>query len=334
MTAMVHGFQNLVRSTDALMARLYLSLFRERDGLLAFLFHSLFRNQGEIDRNLLDPLDRTTVDHFRQLIEYYLELGYRFITPNELLAGLPREGKFALLTFDDGYYNNTLAVPVLEEYKVPALFFIATNHVQQQKSYWWDVMYRELKAKGASDGEIYNESLSLKPLRTSEIERKLVERFGSACLTPRTDIDRPMNATELRDFAACKYVHLGNHTADHAILINYTREEMREQVMGCQRALKEMVGYEPTSIAYCNGNHSEEVVQVCREAGLKLGFTIRPKKNALPLDDQSADLMRLNRFVPHSESPIDVQCRTYRSDVLFYSSLRAAYLKLVRGQAA
>jgi peptidoglycan/xylan/chitin deacetylase (PgdA/CDA1 family) len=331
---MVHGFQNLVRSTDALVARLYLSLFRERDGLLTFLFHSLFRNRAEMERNLLDPLDRTTVDHFRQLIEYYLEHGYRFITPQELLAGLPAGGKFAMLTFDDGYYNNMLAVPVLEEYKVPAVFFIATNHVQQQKSYWWDVMYRELKAGGASDGEIYNESLAMKPLRTSEIERKLVERFGGGCLKPRTDIDRPMNPSELRDFAACRYVHLGNHTADHAILINYTRDEMREQVLGCQRALKEMVGSEPACIAYCNGNYSEEVVAVCREAGLKLGFTIRPRKNRLPLDEGSADLMRLNRFVPHTESPIPVQCRTYRSDVLFYSSLRAAYLKLVRGQAA
>jgi peptidoglycan/xylan/chitin deacetylase (PgdA/CDA1 family) len=129
-------------------------------------------------------------------------------------------------------------------------------------------------------------------------------------------------------------VHLGNHTADHAILINYPPGEIREQVSGCQRALKEMTGREPAAIAYCNGNHSNEVVEICKAAGLKLGFTIRPKKNPLPLNDQTADLMRLNRFVPHTESPIRVQCRTYRSDVLFYGSLRAAYLKLVRGQAA
>src|SRR5690606_40588722 len=103
---MIDGFQNLVRSADAMVARLYLSMFRERDGLLAFLFHSLFRDQAEIERNLLDPLDGTTVDHFRQLIEYYLKHGYTFISPDDLLAGLPARGKFAMLTFDDGYFNN------------------------------------------------------------------------------------------------------------------------------------------------------------------------------------------------------------------------------------
>ena len=41
-----------------------------------------------------------------------------------------------MLTFDDGYYNNHLALPVLEEFDVPALFFISTNHVKQQKCFW------------------------------------------------------------------------------------------------------------------------------------------------------------------------------------------------------
>ncbi len=331
---MIHGFQNLVRSADAMVARLYLSMFRERDGLLAFLFHSLFRDQAEIERNLLDPLDGTTVDHFRQLIEYYLKHGYTFISPDDLLAGLPARGKFAMLTFDDGYFNNTRAVPLLEEYKVPALFFIATNHVQQQKSFWWDALWRARKAEGASDEALYNDALSFKGMRTCDIEQKLIERFGPDVLKPRSDTDRPMTPAELRDFAACKYVHIGNHTADHAILINYPREEMRQQILDCQRALKEMVGIEPAAIAYCNGNHSDEVVAVCREAGLKLGFTIRPKKNRLPLREGTSDLMRLNRFVPHTEAPIPTQCHMYRSDVLFYSPLRAAYLKLFRGQAA
>lgn len=331
---MIHSLQNLVRSTDAMVARLYLSMFRERDGLLVFLFHSLFRNRAEIERNLLDPLDRTTVGHFRQLIEYYLEHGYSFVSPADLLRGLPPRGKFAMLTFDDGYFNNTLALPVLEEYKVPALFFIATNHVREQKSFWWDALWRARKAQGAGDDELYAEALSFKGLRTCDIERKLIDRFGAEVLRPRSDIDRPMNPSELRDFAASPWVHLGNHTADHAILTNYTPDEARQQVDGCQRALKEMTGVEPKAVAYCNGNHSDEVVRICREAGLELGFTIRPRKNRLPIDAATTDRMRLNRFVPHTEAPIAQQCETYRSDVLFYSSLRAAYLRLFRGQAA
>ena len=109
------------------MASVYLSLFRERSALITFLFHSLFRDEREMSQELIDPLQRTTTRQFRQLIEYYLHHGYRFISPRDLERELPAEGKYVLLTFDDGYYNNTLALPILEMYDVPALFFIATE---------------------------------------------------------------------------------------------------------------------------------------------------------------------------------------------------------------
>lgn len=179
---MIHTLQNLVRSTDARMAQFYLSLRQERDGLLIFLFHCIFRDEAEINRNLLDPLDRITVDHLRKLIEYYLEHGYTFVGPDHLLHGLPRKGKFAMLTFDDGYYNNTLALPLLEQYKVPAIFFIATNYILQQKSYWWDALWRVRKAQGASDKLINRDTLSYKDRRNSEIEQSLIERFGADVL--------------------------------------------------------------------------------------------------------------------------------------------------------
>src|SRR4051794_33922106 len=122
--SMIASIQRLVRATDDLFARAYLGLFRERGGVLAFLFHSLFRDEREIALNLVDPLERTTVAQFQALVEYYLEHGYRFIGPDDLLDGLSPDGKYALITFDDGYYNNTLALPVLQKYQVPAVFFI------------------------------------------------------------------------------------------------------------------------------------------------------------------------------------------------------------------
>src|SRR5436190_22196899 len=113
---MISSIQRLVRATDCVVARAYLSLFRERSALLSFLFHSLFRDEREIALNAVDPLERTTVAQFRQIIEYYLEHGYRFVSPNGVRDGLDPEKKYAILTFDDGYFNNTLALPVREEY--------------------------------------------------------------------------------------------------------------------------------------------------------------------------------------------------------------------------
>lgn len=324
---MIDAIQNLVRSTDAAIARAYLSVFRERNALLCFLFHSMFNSEREMDQNLIDPLDRTTVDKFRQLIKYYLRYGYQFVSLQDVINGLPPDGRYAMLTFDDGYYNNRLALPVLEELKVPALFFISTNNVRDNKCFWWDVLYRERAAQGAKGRQIYHDAMALKSLRTSEIEAELKRRFGNDALQPRCDIDRPFTPAELRQFAMHPRVTLGNHTADHAILTNYTQDEVRLQIAEAQTALREMAGVESTSIAYPNGGYTDEIVELAEEVGLQVGFTIRPEKVPLPL--ARSRMMRLGRFVPHAKGAIDAQCRTYRSDVLLYKTFRGGYLKLV-----
>src|SRR3954465_14684072 len=240
---MVEAIQNLVRTADAAVARLYLSMFRERGALLTFLFHSLSRNHAEIDKTLVEPLQRTTVAQLRTLIEYYQQHEYRFISPDALLDGsLDPDGRYVLLTFDDGYFNNLLALPLLEQYAVPALFFISTDHVRQNKCFWWDVMYRERRAAGATRKGVYKEILALKHLRTEQIEIELRRRFGPDAFTPRGDIDRPFSVGELREFARSPLVHLGNPPAGHAILTNYTADEVRGQIHRCQDALREITG--------------------------------------------------------------------------------------------
>ena len=332
--SMVGAIQQVVRGTDATVARAYLALFRERGGQMSFLFHSLFRDEREIERGLVDPLQRTTAAQFRRFIEYYLRHDYHFISPADLLGGeLDPAGRYALITFDDGYYNNTLARPILEEYGVPAVFFISTNHVRENRCFWWDVLYRERRAQGASERQVYHEALGVKSLQTEEIESELRERFGPDALRPRGDIDRPFTPGELREFARCPYVHLGNHTANHAILTNYSPAEARAQIRGAQDALREMTGQTPISIAYPNGAHDPQIVAICREAGLKVGFTIRPEKAHLPAGPRATDLLRLGRFCPHADAPMESQCRTYRSDVLLYGLFRDGFLRLVRGKS-
>jgi peptidoglycan/xylan/chitin deacetylase (PgdA/CDA1 family) len=324
--------QHLVRGTDAGVARLYLSIFRERPALMCFLFHSLFHDEREIAKNLLDPLQRTTVEHFRSFIRYFLQLDYRFVTPTDICRGLEPHGRYALITFDDGYYNNTRALPVLEEFSVPATFFIATDVVRDGRSFWWDVLYRERSAAGTDERAIYAEALALKSLRTEQIEQRLEQVFGASAFQPREDVDRPFTCDELRQFARHNLVHIGNHTAHHAILTNYTPAEMRQQLADAQAMLREITGTEPIAIAYPNGAHNDEVLRACRHVGLKVGFTIRPEKCSLPIKSDAQDLLRLGRFSTHGGSHIVDQCQTYRSDILLYGVFRDKYLRFVRGQ--
>jgi peptidoglycan/xylan/chitin deacetylase (PgdA/CDA1 family) len=330
---MTSTIQRVVRAADSAVATAYLKMFSERNALMSFLFHSLFRNEQEMAQNVCDPLDRTTTAKLREFIAHYLKCGYEFISVDDLVKGLDSEKKYALITFDDGYYNNTLALPILEEFGVPAMFFIATDNIVENKCFWWDVFYRERVAQGASAEQLKTEVDELKTLRTTEIEAKLIARFGPDCLRPRCDIDRPFTVDELREFARNPYVHLGNHTADHAILLNYTPEEVREQVLAAQAKLKEITGVAPISLAYPNGGHTDAIVKACGELGIKAAFTVRPKKDDLPIDNSSETLLRLGRFSFHDEAGIDSQCRTNRSDLSLYGTFRDGYLRLRHGEA-
>jgi peptidoglycan/xylan/chitin deacetylase (PgdA/CDA1 family) len=331
---MVNRIQHIIRQADAAVARTYLAMCGERSALMPFLFHSMFPDRATIALNYIDPQQRTTVSQFRQFISYYLRHGYEFVDPARVLAGLRPGGKYALITFDDGYFNNVLALPVLKEFGVPAVFFVTADNVRLGKCFWWDVLHRELVARKASPGQVYREGLALKRLPTEAIEAELARRYGHKAFDPRGDVDRPLTPAELRDFSRHPLVRIGNHTANHAILTNYSPAEARAQVGRAQEWLADATGVAPQAIAYPNGGHDAAVVRACREVGLKMGFTIRPEKTALPVAEDSDRLFRIGRFTPHGEDPMLTQCRTYRSDLLLYGTFRSGYLRLVRGKVA
>jgi peptidoglycan/xylan/chitin deacetylase (PgdA/CDA1 family) len=205
----------------------------------------------------------------------------------------PQPGLTAVITFDDGYYSNVHALRMLEQFGVPATFFISTKHVEEEKSFWWDAVYRHASRGGATTSAIRRQVPSLKCLRAQEIESCITQWFGPRALMPVSDCDRPFNPAELADFAKSRQVVLGNHTSDHAILVNYEPREIRAQIEEAQRFLTGISGAAPRSIAYSNGNYDAKVLKVARDAGLEFGLTIRTGLN-LPETQRPMELLRLS----------------------------------------
>ena len=226
------------------------------DALVNVLFHSLYENNAQLSNRDLAPNQNVTVADFRGFVEEMLEIGYTFVSPKQIDAGLAPGKRYLSITFDDGYFNNMLALDVLNEFRVPATFFVSTDHVQQNKAFWWDAFSRELSRSGVKPRSQNSEIEQLKVLTPEKIDAYLCQRFGPGVLNPCGDIDRPFTPRELRQFALNPWVHVGNHTRDHAILTNCTPDEMVEQIGACQNALADMVGYRPVAIASPNGNYS------------------------------------------------------------------------------
>lgn len=284
MTGMRGLLLKALPSIDRAAARCWL-MAGDRPKLLCFMFHGLYRPGLDLDRSPVLPIQLLRLDRFRVFVARLLDLGYRIVGPDIIARELDPRGKYAALSFDDGYYNNVLALPVLEEFDVPAIFSIATESVEQAKAFWWDAAHRQ----GAPLADI----AELKRLSVTAIEAKLAAQGTVDWLMPAGDIDRPFTPAELKDFSSHRLVHLGNHTRGHVRLSQLPRDAAEREIRGCQDALRRMTGRSPTVIAYPNGDYHDETIALARDCGIEVGLTVEPRANSLPINGKA---MALGRF--------------------------------------
>ena len=139
-----------------------LKIFKEEGQVLIFYFHGIYRDSKDINLNHVSPQNNITVDQFSNFIEYFLQSNYQFIAPKDLQKDLSEGKSYVMITFDDGYYNNYYSLPVLEEFQVPATYFITTKNLISNDSYWWDVVYKYRTQKAVSPKIIRDEQDYLK----------------------------------------------------------------------------------------------------------------------------------------------------------------------------
>jgi peptidoglycan/xylan/chitin deacetylase (PgdA/CDA1 family) len=314
-----------VLQADRFLAPFQLACGERRGGLVSLYFHSLFTSREEAQNGVLSPQQATTVDDFASCIEAFLAKDYRVVTPGEIVRGVSSNQRSLLVTFDDGYYNNLRALPVLEKLGVNATFFISANHVRLGKAFWWDPLYRFRRKEGRTQREIETELAMLNLRPTPEIEQRVTGVAGPDCLVPLGDLDRPFTPGELREFARHPGVTIGNHTCNHAVLGDYPPEGVRRELEEAQAQLAEMTGQTPLAVAYPNGVHNAEICATAKRAGLQLGFTTEPVKEYLPASLRGERALRLGRFCPLGGANPARQCAHFRSDLML--SARFSRLK-------
>lgn len=315
-------WKRALKRLDEQLALAHLAIVSERPALLVFMFHVLFESQAAMERHEVDPQQRITTEVFEQFVAHFLAHGYTFVTPAQVLAGLDPAYRYALITFDDGYYNNRFALPILQRYGVPATFFISSHHVLSGQAFWWDVVYRGRRHQPLPPAAQAAEYALLKQMQHSEIEQYLHTHFGPDALHPVGDLDRPFTPTELRTFSQAPEVTLGNHTAHHAVLTNYAPAAAGYELAACQQDLALLTGEAPQAVAYPNGNVSAAVVAAAGHAGLHLGVTVQADKNYLPFAQHDVDVLQLNRFLLWGDQDVARQCTLFRTDFHLKQLLR------------
>lgn len=318
--------KEILQKVDKIVSKVLLKFSAEKGLLITVLIHRLYGNLGNLNLSSFIRPKYTTFSDLRFFIEYFKNLGYTFVSPQDIINRLDPKENFVMITFDDGYYNNILSLPLLKKYEVPAVFFPSINHILQNKCFWWDVLYRERKKQGFSEKTIIREENFLKVKKTRQIERYLVKKFGKNSFKPKNDFDRPFTLDELKEFSKERLVNIGNHTLNHAILTNYSLNEIKDQIFLSQARLKEFTGTKPIIISYPNGNYSEDIICIAKEADLKLGITVNLKNNRLPLNFRKNDHFKISRFIVEKRDYFPVY-RTSRNLSYFIEKIKSFKLK-------
>ena len=157
---------------------LLLKLKSENKQLLIFCFHGLFDTLKQKALNHIDPQHNMLVSQFDEFIDYFLNHRYKFIKSEDLLSGMQENQRYAMVTFDDGYFNNMPAFDITKKYKIPAIYFLTTRNIIENKSYWWDIIYKYRHKQGNSLKAIGKEQSFLKGFKHPDIEKYIIQNFG------------------------------------------------------------------------------------------------------------------------------------------------------------
>ncbi len=221
-----------------------------RDCCFVLLFHGISSQRYlAVPDDVQPSLSR---DELRTILSW-LQPRFRFLSPTEFFAA---DHPGVLLTFDDGLANNvTNALPVLEEYNAPAIFFVSTQHVLEPRN--WLSATRQMARRGWGSEDAVPEDIAL-------------------------DYYDGMSADQLVRCAAHPLITIGSHTVSHSFLTRCSIDELSFELTESKRALEAMSGKTVDLFAYPTGDYNREVAEAVQAAGYRAAFAVAPRNVGLP----------------------------------------------------
>lgn len=99
------------------------------------MYHRVASLEADVWKIAVDPI------HFEQQIQF-LKQKTTVISVDELAEAVAKKAvrkNTVAITFDDGYADNFLvAKPILDQYNVPATFFVTSQTIGKAEEFWWD----------------------------------------------------------------------------------------------------------------------------------------------------------------------------------------------------
>lgn len=201
-----------------------------------------------------------------------------------------------LVTFDDGYRDNhDVALPTLTEHSIPAVVFLATDHIGSGEPFWWDRVAWAFSRAESREVDLpllgstsWDDShaatvrwvAAAKRLSGSERDAAVAALGESLGISEpgATFADDHLDWNMVRAMQS-RGIDFGAHTCSHPILARERPERVRQEVLSSVERVAEETGRRPLGFAYPNGlpgDYTEEAIDAVRDAGISVAFTLSP----------------------------------------------------------
>lgn len=293
--------------------------YRHKNKINILIYHQVVK-----ERDPMRPSEPTAVE-----FDWQMKLLSKYFTPlslDDALKAIEQNNippNAVVVTFDDGYLNNlTVAQPILEKYKVPATFYIATGFCSG-RNMWNDRIINLFANKQKSSLQIDKENIEL---GTDDNRRDLAYKFLDKMKylnfeerlnqvdywyqTNDVTDDTPMMMTpeQVIKLSQKPGVTIGAHTVDHPILQVHTADEQKTQILESKQTLEHWLNQPIEHFAYPNGKQHRDFDNVAQNIVTELGFKTAVATNPGKCSTAS-DRLALPRFTPWDKTPLRFHLR-------------------------
>jgi peptidoglycan/xylan/chitin deacetylase (PgdA/CDA1 family) len=280
---------------------------RSRSGFLTVLcYHRVVQPQPDRFQGFRANISASP-DDFRKQIDYLLR-HYTPVSVHDVRAWLLGERELplrpALVTFDDGYTDNgEIAWPILRARGVPAVVFLVTDHIENQRPFLWD--YVAYCFHSTRDTECCLPLLGQARCQLAA-EREEAARMWMHLVKAYPDAQKWRHAQELacalhveppkNAFAgmylswadvvrlAADGLDFGGHTRTHPVLTRVPLQQAETEICGSRERVAKALGRPPVAFAYPNGTTADfgpEHERLTRKAGYTMAFALHSRPSLL-----------------------------------------------------
>jgi len=279
------------------------------DAVAVFLFHGVTELDDFGIRNYTGK--HIALDTFVNIVKLLSSSGHA-VSMDELYAHVsgsqtcPKRSFH--ITFDDGFWNNlSVAAPILQDFSVPATFYVTSDFVEFGSRSWIDRIEAAVASTPLKQISCPQPVEGSYPLATAvdrihflqQVRAKvkasretdpdafadmLVDGLiGSKELDFVEPLDRKLSWKEVRQLDSHHLFCVGGHGQTHRILGYLPHEEMEEEVSHCISSLRSMGGVAAEHFSYPEGfvgSYSRRLVDFLGELNVNTGVTTIPGGNS------------------------------------------------------